>query len=827
MKKNFILTISFFVICCIICSIFIGLANNQFLDNAQLMGKEIANNLVNIEEKSYIYNYKELLNTMADEINTSQDINLEKVNSIYSKFEQIVSLKQTDLYIIKNNDSYVCNTKVEKSNVDYSKTDWYNNAVEANGEIVHTDLYNNESNNERVMTLAKKINDKNDVIAINLYVDKINSWPSVEDLPEGARYYVCDSKGDIIHSETSGLNLSDDKIRENVNNLLKDVENGKYEKVNSYFLDENGKKRGVYYAETSTDWTFVITIPYDYLLKGINAISIAYYVTIVVFVILIIYLIITERKSNKNNSLYNRITKALGDSYYALYLVDLKTSTYSMLKASDHVRASIPRSGTYDVFMDCLETVIEKDAYKEFKEAFSIENMKSLVSKNVHNFGGDFKRIFNSEIRWISVHMLYNESKSEGEKSEIVLAFQDISYEKERELEKMQIIKDSIEATENAVESKNKFFANMSHDMRTPLNAIINLSNLSKEQIDNKDKLKDYLEKINISSKQLLDLINDILEVSRMEEGISSVEKEEFDISKQVKETLSVFEEEAKVQNKNFNVIYNIKNNYVKGDWGKLRQIINNIVSNALKYTMPNGNIVVEVNELEGKFVSKYEFLIADDGIGMTKEFLDKIYTPFARETRFHSDKIAGTGLGMVVVNNNVQKLNGQIEIKSEPGKGTTFKVTIPLEIIDEIKEDREKTKEYNKIDLRGKRILIAEDNELNMEISTEVLEMQGVIVTKAMNGQEAVDIFRQSKEGTFDAILMDMQMPVLNGCDATREIRKLPRKDAKIIPILAVTANTFAEDIINTQKAGMNDHIAKPIDFAELQKVLSQYLNK
>ena len=823
MKKNFILTISFFVICCIICTAFIGIANNQFLNNAQLMGEEIATNLVNIEEQSYISNYRELLNSIVDEINASNGLNLEKANNMYQKFEQIISLKQMEIYIVNDGEVYVCNDNVKKSNIDYTQAEWYKKAIEANGEMAVTDVYKNETNNERIITFAQTANDKEDVVAINLYVDKINSWPNIEDLPEGARYYVCDSQGNIIHSETADLNINE----ENINNLLKGVKEGKFEKANSYIKDENGEKRGVYYAATSTNWTFIITIPYEYLLQGINVISIAYYATIVVFIVLIINLILVERKSNKNNSLYNRITKALGDAYYALYLVDLNTGTYSMLKASDHVRASIPRSGTYDIFMDCLETVIEKDAYKDFKEAFSIDNMKSLVKKNVRNFGGDFKRIFNKEVRWISVNMLYNESEKDSDKNQVVLAFQDISYLKERELEKMQIIKESIEATEMAVQSKNKFFANMSHDMRTPLNAIINLSNLSKEQIDDKEKLIDYLNKINISSKQLLDLINDILEVSRMEEGITSVEKAKFDIKTRLEETLSVFEEEAKAQNKNFKVVYNIKNNYVIGDWGKLRQIVNNIVSNALKYTMPNGNIVVGVTELEGKFVSKYEIIVSDDGIGMTKEFLDKIYTPFARETRFHSDKIAGTGLGMVVVNNNVQKLNGQIEIKSEPGKGTTFKVTVPLEITDEIKEDVTNVKDLDKIDLRGKKILIAEDNELNMEISTEILEMQGVILTKARNGQEAVDIFKQSKEGTFDAILMDMQMPVLNGCDATRQIRQLPRKDAKIIPILAVTANTFAEDIVNTQKAGMNDHIAKPIDFAELQRVLSQYLNK
>ena len=204
---------------------------------------------------------------------------------------------------------------------------------------------------------------------------------------------------------------------------------------------------------------------------------------------------------------------------------------------------------------------------------------------------------------------------------------------------------------------------------------------------------------------------------------------------------------------------------------------------------------------------------------------MDKIYTPFARETRFNSEKIVGTGLGMAVVNNNIQKLNGQIEIKSEPNKGTIVKATIPLEIRDEISETNNDAENRKKMNIKGRKILVVEDNELNMDISTEILEMQGVIVTKARNGQEAVDIFKQSKENTFDAILMDIQMPILDGCEATKQIRRLPRKDAKIIPIIATTANTFAEDIINTQKAGMNDHISKPIDFIKLEKLLSQYL--
>ncbi len=824
-RKGFILTIVFLIVCIIIASFLIYVADKQLLENAQMLGEDIANNLVTLEEKSYISNYKDLLKSMSEEINNTGNINIERTEEIYNRFKQITSLNKVDMYVVKNNRLYIYNDEIKESFDNYKDSEWYSKAINSNGEMEVTDIYENSITKEKIISFVTKTNSSNDVISLNLYIDQIANWPGIENLPEGARYYVCDSQGNAIHIEMGSLNYDKEKLKDRIYDLFKGINEGKYAEAETYLIDENGEKRGVYYAQTSTDWSFIITIPFNYLLRGTDSISFAYFGAISIFIILIIYLIITERNSNKKQELYNRITKALGDAYYALYLIDLKKGTYAMLKGSAYMTASIPKTGNYDLFMNCIETIIEKEAYEEFKDTFSISNMQKLVNKNVKSFGGDFKRILNNQERWFNMQMLYDEKDIKDKDNEVVLAFRDINDEKERELEQIQIIRDSMEATELAVKSRNTFFANMSHDMRTPLNAIINLSNLSKEQVNNREKLIGYLDKINISSRQLLDIINNILEVSKMEEGIDSVTKIEFDIEKLLKETLSIFEEEAKIQNKKFKVIYNIKNKYVLGDWGKVRQIVNNLVSNALKYTLEKGNIVVEVTELEGKFISKYELLVCDDGIGMSKEFMDKIYTPFARETRFNSEKIVGTGLGMAVVNNNIQKLNGQIEIKSEPNKGTIVKATIPLEIRDEISETNNDEENRKKMNIKGRKILVVEDNELNMDISTEILEMQGVIVTKARNGQEAVDIFKQSKENTFDAILMDIQMPILDGCEATKQIRRLPRKDAKIIPIIATTANTFAEDIINTQKAGMNDHISKPIDFIKLEKLLSQYL--
>ncbi len=470
---------------------------------------------------------------------------------------------------------------------------------------------------------------------------------------------------------------------------------------------------------------------------------------------------------------------------------------------------------------------MEKEAYEEFKETFSIENIRRLVRNNVKSFGGDFRRAFNSEFKWVNVRMLYSEEYVRKNRTEVIFAFQDADARKEKELEEKEVLRESLVAMRSATQTKNRFFSNMSHDMRTPLNAIINFSNMAISQPDNKERVMDYLRKINISSSQLLELINNILEVSRIEENMPLITKTQFNIAKSLEDTLMVFKEQAFIQHKNFEIECNIKHDYVLSDWGKIRQIINNIISNALKYTRKGGNVRVEINEIEGKFVSKYTFRIVDDGIGMSKEFLKKIYVPFERETRFHSEEMNGTGLGMVIVQNNVQTLNGQIEINSEPGKGSEIYIVLPLETIKEIEEEnKDESKEYLQ-ELKGKRILLVEDNELNMEIATEILEMQGVKITQAFDGKQAVDIFRNSVEGYFDAILMDVQMPVMDGYEATSCIRRLPRRDARSVVILAVTANAFADDIIQAEKAGMNEHISKPIDFKELQKALTKFMKK
>lgn len=829
-KNHTVLITIFLLVCFIIGAVLLIFASGQFTDSLEDMGGEIPQKIKSTQE-TYLRKNEALLKTVAVKIQEIKEENrrsidekqLEKVVNNYGKILEVDNAK---IYAVIDNKYYTVGG--QENQQDYTQTEWYQKVKETNnGEIIYTNANYSTETKEPVVIAAMKIADTNDILATNIFPERIATWSDIEIFPKGTSYYITDAVGNIIHQGDSEQNTKTDEEEKHIDEIYSKLGIEEDRIVNLSSEDERvSSKAGLYTIETYNGWKILVKTSYGDMLNSTRVILIAYYSTTVLFSILIVYLAFSERRAEKGKSLYSRITNVLSDSYYALYLVDFEKGEYTILKGSEYIQ-SIPQTGDYNSFVEFTQNIMEKEAYEEFKETFSIENIRRLVRNNVKSFGGDFRRAFNSEFKWVNVRMLYSEEYVRKNRTEVIFAFQDADARKEKELEEKEVLRESLAAMRSATQTKNRFFSNMSHDMRTPLNAIINFSNMAISQHDDKERVMDYLRKINISSSQLLELINNILEVSRIEENMPLITKTQFNITKSLEDTLMVFKEQAFIQQKNFEIECNIKNDYVLSDWGKIRQIINNIVSNALKYTRKGGNVRIEINEIEGKFVSKYTFRIIDDGIGMSKEFLKKIYVPFERETRFHSEEMSGTGLGMVIVQNNVQTLNGQIEINSEPGKGSEIYIVLPLETIKEIEEDNKEEREEELQELKGKRILLVEDNELNMEIATEILEMQGVKITQAFDGKQAVDIFRNSVEGYFDAILMDVQMPVMDGYEATSCIRKLPRRDARSVVILAVTANAFADDIIQAEKAGMNEHISKPIDFKELQKALTKFMKK
>ena len=376
---------------------------------------------------------------------------------------------------------------------------------------------------------------------------------------------------------------------------------------------------------------------------------------------------------------------------------------------------------------------------------------------------------------------------------------------------------------EAANEAKTEFLQRMSHDIRTPINGICGLVNMAEHYADNMEKQTEYRTKVKEASNLLLELVNDVLDMSKFESGEIVLEEVPFNLSKIFREVFVVIEQIAAEQN--IRIVWEkkeITHRDLIGSPGYVKRVMMNILSNALKYNRENGQIYISCIEIpsEQPEMTTMEFVCRDTGIGMAEEFQKHIFEPFAQEHAGSRTKFAGTGLGMPISKKLIEKMGGTITFESAEGIGTTFVIRVPFKI-DLDADKREEQKDVSENSIKGLHILLAEDNELNMEIAEFVLQNEGADVTKAWNGQEAVELFRNSKPGEFNVILMDIMMPVMNGYEATKMIRSLDRKDAKKISIIAMTANAFIEDRIRAKEAGMDEHLSKPIVIDEVIRTI------
>ena len=382
---------------------------------------------------------------------------------------------------------------------------------------------------------------------------------------------------------------------------------------------------------------------------------------------------------------------------------------------------------------------------------------------------------------------------------------------------------------EAANEAKTEFLQRMSHDIRTPINGICGMINVADHYADNMEKQTECRAKIKKTSHLLLELINEVLDMSKLESDEVVLEEIPFNLNSIFEEILGVIEHMAAEQN--IRIIWEEKEvthwNLI-GSPVHVKRILMNILSNAVKYNKENGYVYISCREIPSKqtAMTTLEFVCRDTGIGMAEAFQKRIFEPFAQEHAGSRTKFAGTGLGMPITKKLVVKMGGTISFESKEGTGTTFVIRIPFQIDADMK-DRTETEEKTETSIQGLHVLLTEDNELNMEIAEFVLQNEGAVVTKAWNGQKAVDIFRKSRPGEFDAILMDIMMPVMNGYEAAKMIRSLDREDAKVIPIIAMTANAFTEDKMRAKEAGMDEHIAKPVDGKLLVKVINELVKR
>jgi PAS domain protein (fragment) len=555
-----------------------------------------------------------------------------------------------------------------------------------------------------------------------------------------------------------------------------------------------------------------------------------------------IYLDITKDEEARQSELnherrtkqqYYDLLSSINSNYYFIYLVNLEDGSGIPLRLPETecaVFTSYSTNGLYDI-EPLVRSHFHPDDSAKILEHFSLSGLRRQKKDRHIDFALECRsRLFDSEYRWTAFNSTLL-AQSDGY-HQIILTLRDIHEDKLKELREQQALQEAFDAAKAANMAKNEFLSRMSHDIRTPMNAIMGMTAIAGKYLDDKDRVQDCLAKITTASNHLLNLINEVLDMAKIESGKLNLLEEDFSISAMLQELLDLINPQLLVKKHHFTLTKapELRDN-VLGDKLRLKQLLLNILANAIKYTPPYGSISLEVRETHSRLHDTigYEFIITDNGIGMDSEFAAKIFEPFARASDSRTSEIEGTGLGMTIALNIARMMNGTIDVQSTLGEGSSFKATVYLHPHQQILSSNASAPaagidSLQEISCRGKQVLLVEDNELNLEIAVELLKYARLNITTAKNGLEGLDKFKAAPPGTYALILMDIQMPVMNGLEAAKAIRALPVKDAQTVPIVAMTANAFPEDIAATLQAGMNEHLSKPIDLEQFHSILQKW---
>lgn len=821
--NSMVLSIATLVVVATLLVVGIGLVRDKMMRNTQQMGMSLAESYARetqgrldsfdrVFQMAWMYTDQGITGQMEPEqLQQGMEQYQKNVDAVFG--DEVASL-----YAVVDGRIVAADPWSGDEDYDYASTAWYQQALAQPGQLVFSDVYEDAITGDQIFTLSRALSGEGDVLAMDVYMQQGDVLDLEISLPGNYHFYLFDSSGNLLYR------LIDREATDPVytEQLLSGVRDGTLFAYDAHLTDPNGVERGVYYAEMDNGWTVVMTIPIQEILMGEKD-PVVYILTgvgVIAFVTLL-FMVVRDMLNLRRLAETEKTIRVLSDSFFAIYRVDFKNGTYRAIKISEDLRGSFADNGDYELLLSQIKKRVHPEAFTEFEQDFSLKSIAQRVKENIVDYGGDYQRMFGGSYRWVNVRTIYQKQILPGE---VILCFKDVDVEKRQQMQHMMILQEALDTAKTSAKARNTFFNTMSHDMRTPLNAVIGFSELIRREPENPEKVTGYIKKVEFAAKQLLMLINDILEMAKLEAGKSALEVKEFNLEDYLTEVCELFRVQAEREQKTFALSVQIKDPVVKGDSFKIGQILNNLLSNALKYSCEGASIRVEARQFDYQKYSKFQILVEDTGIGMSEEFLQNIFEPYARETHFTPRATEGTGLGMPIVKSLVQQMSGEITVESAVGKGSRFTVTLPLEVV-----ERAAAAPVASVpgttpaaSLAGQTILVAEDNELNMEIVTELLTMSGAQVIGAENGAAAVEKFERSAPYSVDAILMDMQMPVMDGCEAARTIRRLDRPDAATVPIVAVTANAFAEDVDRTTAAGMNAHVSKPIDMDRLCEALA-----
>ena len=794
----------------------------KILENSHIMGQEIAARFATRETariKSQEMLLRSVAQSMGSMLRLKSNWSDEEIEQALSRFTEYM---ENNSEVVRFDMCAVIDGRLICSRPDrgihgLNKVKWYQAALGRDGDVAYTNLYQVEPKQEYVLTMAVRLGHGDDVLAMNLYPEQLNALLADNRLPRQSYYYLCDPNGNIMFA-ISDRGLSIEKQQPYVDQIFSEIRQGN----SDYIIDLEGNKRGVYYTVSDKGWISVVTIPYDFLLGDYQNLLQWFILILGIFALMVVSLGTREHLLNKQVENINDVVQVMSKSFLAVFRVNLRTGRYTIVKA-EHMGFEPAADGSYEELLNQLVPLVEPEAATEFAETFSLENIKDLVKRRIYDFGGEFRQRFGKEYKWVNVRLLWDELLGSDE---AIFFFREVDAEKLKELEHMQLTERALKVARENTKSRNMFFSAMSHDMRAPLNGIIGMAELAELHKDDKNLVSDYIQKIKSSGKQMLTLINDILEMARLDNGKVEHLQETFDMTAVAREIGDVFGAQAELEQKYFTQELKLEPVNVNGDLQGLHQILNNVLSNAIKYTPAGGKISFMVRREQDKNNrANFSFIVQDTGCGMSEKFLEKIYTPFERDSRFGVPKVTGTGLGMAIVKSLVERLDGTIHISSKVDEGTCVIISLPFMLAPE--QPKPHVKDAPKLkDFAGCTVLVADDNDISMEIITELLTMNGLKVVAAANGREAVERFAASQEGSVQLVLMDVQMPELDGCEAAWRIRQLPRRDAISVPILALTGNSSSEDVEAAMQAGMNDYMVKPVKMKLLAKVMSEYIH-
>ncbi len=561
---------------------------------------------------------------------------------------------------------------------------------------------------------------------------------------------------------------------------------------------------------------------------------------IVIFLIYMGLMIVINYRRRKFLVQQNRelgyIVKGMVKLFDNFVFVNFKNDTYKFLM-NEH-REEIPQTGSYDKLAEYIADNVSEDDRMRMISMLKKENIKSSMQAGKSDLIYEY-RTADERRKWENLNIICLDEKHRVP-ARVLLVRQDVTGVKEEEERYRQALREAFALTEKANNAKSRFLSQISHDIRTPMNAIMGMTTLAMMNINDREKVKDCLDKISISSSHLLGIINKVLDMSEIESGRMGLTEKDFDLKELMRSLMAIFSSQAEEKKQDIKMDVDIVNESVIGDPVRLQQVFVNILGNAIKFTPPGGSISVRVTEKEARIqgTGYYEFVFEDNGIGMSEEFTKKIFEPFARENSLGEGAVEGSGLGMSIAGSIIQTMNGSFQVESRIGEGSRFTVGLDLKLQEEKdvetedaagrkEEGQDPAMDVNSLkekDFSGTKALLVEDNELNMDIAAELLAMIGIETDKAVNGKEAVDKVREKGEGAYDMIFMDIQMPVMNGYEAAKEIRKTKGEYFSRIPIIAMSANAFTDDVEKVKEAGMNDYISKPVEVDKLIKAIETW---